>query len=538
MSPSTGGADQTLGSPTGQLPHEPQEHAAPVEHGVHVSRWLLALAGVIAGAAGIALSQAAATALRAEYGPIGAVAAAVRDLTPGPVALFMIHLVGSADKPLLLGGTAVVVLGLCGYAASWIRRYPLVPDVVFFVLAAVGLVAVLHQPRPGVGSSLALMIGFVTWIITLRLLTAPLLGEVPGEDADDLRRRDFLIRSAWVIGGVALLTVAGRVAGSGRRNVEQARRLLRLPVKRGEVPVGAHAVVPGIEPWRTPNSDFYIIHTALAPPSISPPDWQLRIHGMVDREITFTYQDLIDRTLTEAWVTLCCVSNEVGGDLVGNAYWSGVLVRDLLAQAGVHAGADAVLQTSRDGWNCGTPLAALTDPNRNAMLAVAMNGEPLPVQHGFPVRMVVPGLYGYVSATKWLVDLEVTRFDKFQAFWTERGWSERGPVKTQSRIDAPRDGANVQAGSVGIGGSAWAQHTGIEKVEYQLDGADWVEADLGRVPGADTWVQWSSTVEVDKGEHRLVVRATDRTGYTQTSVRTDVVPDGASGWDSHVFDAS
>jgi hypothetical protein len=152
--------------------------------------------------------------------------------------------------------------------------------------------------------------------------------------------------------------------------------------------------------------------------------------------------------------------------------------------------------------------------------------------------MVVPGLYGYVSATKWLVDLEVTRFDKFQAFWTERGWSERGPVKTQSRIDAPRDGANVQAGSVGIGGSAWAQHTGIEKVEYQLDGADWVEADLGRVPGADTWVQWSSTVEVDKGEHRLVVRATDRTGYTQTSVRTDVVPDGASGWDSHVFDAS
>jgi DMSO/TMAO reductase YedYZ molybdopterin-dependent catalytic subunit len=538
MSPSTGGADQTLGSPTGQLPREPQEHAAPVERGVHVSRWLLALAGVIAGAAGIALSQAAATALRAEYGPIGAVAAAVRDLTPGPVALFMIHLVGSADKPLLLGGTAVVVLGLCGYAASWIRRYPLVPDVVFFVLAAVGLVAVLHQPRPGVGSSLALMIGFVTWIITLRLLTAPLLGEVPGEEADDLRRRDFLIRSAWVIGGVALLSVAGRVAGSGRRNVEQARRLLRLPVKRGEVPVGAHAAVPGIEPWRTPNSDFYIIHTALAPPSISPPDWQLRIHGMVDREITFTYQDLIDRTLTEAWVTLCCVSNEVGGDLVGNAYWSGVLVRDLLAQAGVQAGANAVLQTSRDGWNCGTPLAALTDPNRNAMLAVAMNGEPLPVQHGFPVRMVVPGLYGYVSATKWLVDLEVTRFDKFQAFWTERGWSERGPVKTQSRIDVPRDGANVQAGSVGIGGSAWAQHTGIEKVEYQLDGADWVEADLGRVPGADTWVQWSSTVEVDKGEHRLVVRATDKSGYTQTSVRTDVVPDGASGWDSHAFDAS
>jgi hypothetical protein len=227
----------------------------------------------------------------------------------------------------------------------------------------------------------------------------------------------------------------------------------------------------------------------------------------------------------------------VGGDLIGNAWWSGVLARELLAEAGPKAGADAVLQTSHDGWNCGTPLAALTD-DRNAMLAVAMNGKPLPVEHGFPVRMVVPGLYGYVSATKWLVDLEVTRFDKVSAYWTQRGWSEKGPVKTQSRIDVPGDGANVKAGSVRIGGSAWAQHTGIEKVEYQLDGAAWAEAELGRVPHVDTWVQWSATVDVDPGAHRLVVRATDRSGYTQTSVRTDVVPDGASGWDSMAFDAS
>jgi hypothetical protein len=258
---------------------------------------------------------------------------------------------------------------------------------------------------------------------------------------------------------------------------------------------------------------------------------------MVDREITCTYQDLIDRTLTEAWVTLCCVSNEVGGDLVGNAYWSGVLVRDLLAQAGVHAGADAVLQTSRDGWNCGTPLAALTDPNRNAMLAVAMNGEPLPVQHGFPVRMVVPGLYGYVSATKWLVDLEVTTFGDFEAFWTQRGWSEKGPVKTQSRIDVPRPGDSVEAGPVSIGGSAWAQHTGVEKVEFRLDGNAWQDAELGRVPGNDTWVQWSGTVDVDKGDHTLAVRATDRTGYTQTAALADVVPNGATGWHKVDFSA-
>ena len=200
---------------------------------------------------------------------------------------------------------------------------------------------------------------------------------------------------------------------------------------------------------------------------------------MVDRELSITYQDLLDRQLTEDWVTLCCVSNVVGGDLIGNAWWSGVLVRDLLKEAGVQPGANAVRQTSRDGWDCGTPLAALTDPNRNAMLAIAMNGQPLPVQHGFPVRMVVPGLYGYVSATKWLVDLEVTTFDKFSAFWTERGWSEKGPVKTESRIDVPANGAKVKAGSLRIGGSAWAQHTGIEKVEYQLDGADWARGRAG-----------------------------------------------------------
>jgi DMSO/TMAO reductase YedYZ molybdopterin-dependent catalytic subunit len=537
MSPGTGAAAQPSGNPTGQLPREPRGSAAAAgERGQEVSRGLLALAGVVAAAAGIALSQATASALRAEAGPVEAVAASVRDLTPGPVAVFLIHLVGSADKPLLLGGTGAVVLAVCGWAASRLQRSPLLPDVVFFLLAVVGLVAVLRLPQPGVGAALALMTGLITWIVTLRLMTAPLLGEVPGEDAPDLRRRDFLKRAAWVVGGVAVLTFAGRVAGSGRRSVEQARRLLRLPVQSGTVPVGASVGVSGVEPWRTPNRDFYVIHTALAPPTVAPEDWQLRIHGMVERELTLGYQDLIDRELTEAWVTLACVSNEVGGDLVGNAWWSGVLVRDLLAEAGVEPGADAVLQTSRDDWNCGTPLAALTD-DRNAMLALAMNGEPLPLEHGFPVRMVVPGLYGYVSATKWLVDLEVTRFDRIEAFWTQRGWSEKGPIKTQSRIDVPRNGATVEAGSLRIGGSAWAQHTGIAKVEYQLDGAGWQEAELGRVPGADTWVQWAATVEVDPGEHRVVVRATDRAGYTQTPVESEVVPDGATGWHSIPFDA-
>ena len=535
MSPQVGNAAADVGDDFS--PGTPQASPAdPRGFRDPVSRWLLALAGVIAAAVGLALSEGVATALRAESSPVTAVAAAVRDFTPGPLAVFLVELVGFLDKPLLLGGTGVVVLGICGYAASWVRRFPLLPDLVFFVLAGLGLAAVLHQPRPGTGSALALMVGLVSWIVTLRLLTAPLLDDSPWE-APDLRRRAFLIRSTWAVGGTAVLTLAGRWAGSGRRHVEQARRLLRLPVTRGAVPVGASLAVDGIEPWRTPNRDFYVINTALAPPSIAPEDWQLKIHGLVDREMTLGYQDLIDRRLTEAWITLCCVSNKVGGDLIGNAWWSGVLVRELLAEAGVRPGADAALQTSRDGWTCGTPLAALTD-DRNAMLAVAMNGRPLPVEHGFPVRMVVPGLYGYVSATKWLVDIEVSRFADISAYWTERGWSEKGPVKTQSRIDVPRDGASVAAGSTRIGGSAWAQHTGIEKVEYQLDGGPWREAELGRVPGADTWVQWADTVEVDSGEHRVVVRATDRSDYTQTAVESDELPDGATGWHSVAFDAS
>ena len=236
-------------------------------------------------------------------------------------------------------------------------------------------------------------------------------------------------------------------------------------------------------------------------------------------------------------MTICCVSNPVGGDLIGNAWWSGVRIADLLREAGVHPDADAVKQTSQDGWTCGTPIEALTD-DRNAMLAVAMNGDPLPVEHGFPVRMIVPGLYGFVSATKWVVDLEVTKFSDFTAFWTERGWSSRGPVKTESRVEVPRDGGNVKTGSVRVGGHAWAQHTGIAKVEYRLDGDAWQEAELGRVPSNDTWVQWSGTVDVDAGDHRLAVRATDRSGYTQTSVRTDVVPDGATGWHSVGFSAA
>jgi DMSO/TMAO reductase YedYZ molybdopterin-dependent catalytic subunit len=317
--------------------------------------------------------------------------------------------------------------------------------------------------------------------------------------------------------------------------VEESRRLLRLTdVTEPVVPASARIGVTGVTPWQTSIADFYRIDTQFIVPAIEPQDWMLRIHGKVDREVVLTYDELIARTITEAWVTLCCVSNEVGGSLISNAWFSGVRLADLLAEAGPHADADAVLQTSNDGWTCGTPLAALTD-GRNAMLAVAMNGEALPLEHGFPVRTVVPGLYGYVSACKWVVDLEVTSFSEISAYWTERGWSEMGPVKLSSRVDVPRSGAEVPAGTVTFGGVAWAQHTGIQGVEFAVDGGKWIAGEIAPVPTDDTWVQWKGVAEVEPGDHTVRVRAIDKDGQVQTGVEHDVLPDGATGWDTSDF---
>ncbi len=356
-------------------------------------------------------------------------------------------------------------------------------------------------------------------------------------DPPALARRSFLQR-AGVVAAVSLTVGLGaQLFGRRRRLVEAARSRLRLPVSRGAVPAGAELGVDGITPWVSPNADFYRIDTAFAIPTIDVDAWRLRIHGMVEREVTVSFADLLDAEQTEAWVTLCCVSNPVGGDLIGNAWWSGVRIADLLAQAGPLPEADAVLQTSEDGWTCGTPLTALTD-ERDALLAVAMNGEPLPLEHGFPARMVVPGLYGFVSATKWVVDLEVTRFGDIEAYWTTRGWAEEAPIRTHSRIDVPGGNKRAESGSMRVGGVAWSQHVGIERVEVRLDGGAWTEVEVGRgTASQDTWVQWAGTVDVEPGVHTLAVRATDRDGYTQTGVRRDVVPDGATGWHTVEFTA-
>jgi DMSO/TMAO reductase YedYZ molybdopterin-dependent catalytic subunit len=349
--------------------------------------------------------------------------------------------------------------------------------------------------------------------------------------AGGLSRRRFLVAAGVTAGAAALAGLGGRFIGSASRGVAAARAALRLPapaVPAPALPAGVEVDVPGVEPFATPNETFYRIDTALVVPQVDADDWRLRVHGLVEREVTIDFQDLLDGELVEAWVTLACVSNEVGGDLVGNAKWLGLPIRELVARAGPLDGADMVLSTSVDGFTASTPLQVLTD-DRNALLAIGMNDEPLPVEHGYPVRMVVPGLYGFVSATKWVVDLEVTRFADAQAYWTVRGWSPRGPVKTMSRIEVPGPATELRAGRVAVGGTAWAQHRGVEAVEVRVDNGPWQLATLADEASVDTWRQWSFAWDAEPGGHTLFVRATDATGEVQTEVEAPPVPDGATG---------
>lgn len=500
------------------------------------SRAAYGVAGVTAGLVGIGVSLGVAWLTDAVTNPVVAVASAVRDGTPGHLAIRLVHLVGHADKPLLVGGTTLILLGLCWVAGVLSARAAGLGLLVVLLLGGIGMLAVVSRPHAGTMAVLSALLGVLAWLLAHRALTGAAAGVGGIRDVGDPSRRRFLAGVAGSVAVAGVVVAAGWLFGRGRAAVEAARARLRLDLHSGIEPVNADLDVSGIAPWRTSAGSFYQVAAELVSPAVDPAQWRLRVHGMVDRELTLTFDDLLARGLRGGWVTLCCVSNEVGGDLVGNAYWTGVLARTILAEAGVQAGADAVKQTSYDGWTCGTPLQALTD-DRLALLAVGMNGKPLPIDHGFPVRMVVPGLYGYVSATKWLVDLEVTRFDRFTAYWTERGWAQKGPVKTESRIDVPGDGASVRSGTVAIGGVAWAQHTGIARVEVQVDGGPWQSARLGGVPDNDTWVQWATTTEVGTGGHEVRVRATDKSGYTQTSVQQGLLPDGATGWHTIGFTA-
>jgi DMSO/TMAO reductase YedYZ molybdopterin-dependent catalytic subunit len=356
-----------------------------------------------------------------------------------------------------------------------------------------------------------------------------------GQDTGDLeeagpRRRSFLKASAATVGIAAGAGLAGRLLAE-RASVTTAQKTLRIPkpTSLAKLPPGVNLDVPGISPFVTSNSAFYRVDTAISLPQVDPSSWQLRIHGMVEREVTLTFDELIKRPLIEDYITLCCVSDPVGGPYISNALWLGTKLSSLLREAGIKAGADQLMCTSVDGFTSGTPVQTVMD-GRDALLAVAMNGTALPVAHGFPARMVVPGLYGYVSATKWVTDINVTTFAGNYAYWAQRGWSQQAPIKTECRIDVPTGTNQLKEGRTAIAGVAWAQHKGIDAVHVRVDKGPWNQATLATVPGIDTWRQWSWEWDAPGGNHTIEARATDATGYTQTSVLEAVEPNGASGY--------
>jgi DMSO/TMAO reductase YedYZ molybdopterin-dependent catalytic subunit len=346
-------------------------------------------------------------------------------------------------------------------------------------------------------------------------------------------RRSFLAASVATAGIAATAGLAGRLLAE-RSSVATARSAVKIPRPTGTgpaLPPGTDLDIPGLASFITPNNDFYRVDTAIVLPEVDPTSWQLRIHGMVNREITITFDELLRRPLIEDYVTLCCVSNPVSGPYIGNAKWLGASLASLLRQAGIKAGADQLMCTSVDGFTSGTPVQTVMD-GRDALLAVAMNGQPLPIAHGFPVRMVVPGLYGYVSATKWVTDINVTTFAGNYAYWAQRGWSQQAPIKTESRIDVPNGASQIPAGRTAVAGVAWAQHKGIEAVEVRVDQGPWNQARLAAVPDLDTWRQWVWEWDATSGNHVIEARATDKTGYTQTAVLAQPEPNGASGYPS------
>ena len=502
--------------------------------------WLWsALVGVVSAAVVLGVAEVAALLTGNAGSPLFAVGSLVIDLAPPGAKDFMIALFGTGDKAALLTLLGILIVVGSGLAGMLERRRPPFGVLVFGVAAVVAIIAVISRSGATPIDAFPTIVGGVVGVIVLRIGIRRLgvwqRAEGRADDARPLERRSFL-RLAITAGAISVLAGLGARAINGASTVvTEARKKIHLPAPKTSsppVPAGASLDVAGLSSYVTPNSGFYRIDTALVVPSVDETKWKLRVHGMVENPIEIDFAELLKKPLTEHMATLTCVSNDVGGDLIGNALWLGWPIRELLALAKPEVGADMVLSTSVDGFTAGTPLDVLQDTGTEALLAVGMNGKPLPAEHGFPVRMVVPGLYGYVSATKWVVDLEVTKFSKAQGYWTPRGWDAKGPIKLSSRIDTPRDGSSVSAdGTVAIAGVAWCQHVGVSRVEVQIDKGPWQTATLADSVSADTWRQWVYRWNPTKGRHSIQVRATDANGNTQRSTYVPPAPNGSEGWD-------
>ncbi|MFJ2400622.1 molybdopterin-dependent oxidoreductase [Streptomyces xanthochromogenes] len=529
---------------------------------------LAALSGLLAGFAALAVAELVSAAVRPESGPVIAVGGASIDRTPPAVKDWAIRHFGTNDKLVLqLGILAVLALLalVLGVLALRLRRTGAAGVLLFGVVGALAATGrpdstSLADALPSVAGAVAGagLLYFLIGRLTLRggTSTEPGANGVegsPGEEGSAAEvadgslgwdRRGFVIAAGAAAAASSGAGLLGRSLNDSRGQgavASRAKVTLPRPASPARpIPSGAILHTAGISPFVTPNADFYRVDTALVIPKVDATSWRMKIHGKgVGRPLTLTFQDLLERRLIERDITLTCVSNEVGGPYVGNARWIGVPLADLLKEAGVRppsrgGPADQLVARSVDGMTIGSPVEDIMD-GRDAMLALGMNGEPLPFVHGFPVRMVVPGLYGYVSACKWLQDLELTTFDAYDSYWVKRSWARKAPIKTESRIDTPKPFARPKPGTVMIAGAAWAQHRGIERVEVRVDDGAWTPADLAAEDTADTWRQWSLPWKATSGAHTLTVRATDRTGRVQTEQRTQTIPDGASGWHSVVI---
>jgi DMSO/TMAO reductase YedYZ molybdopterin-dependent catalytic subunit len=507
-----------------------------------------ALAGLLSGAVGVCVGFLISGLTGPVGSPVVAVAELAIDLSPPPLKNFAIKEFGTNDKLVLQIGVVVVLAvfaAIIGTLAQRNMRYGVIGIGVFCL---VGLIAAGTRPTSGPADVVPTLVGSAAAAFAMvKLVKAA--GALPAADAPDNSagegrrprrasltvsepaRRQFMTLGATATGAAAVAYFGGRLL-SERANVTAAESSLKLPpaaVPAPPLPAGADLRIPGLSSFITPNSAFYRVDTAIVLPQIPPASWQLRIHGMVRKELVLTFDDLIKRPLIEDYITLCCVSNPVAGPYIGNAKWLGASLRSLLREAGIKAGADQLFCTSFDGFTSGTPVATAMD-GRDAMLAVGMNGKPLPVAHGFPVRTVVPGLYGYVSACKWITDIEVTTYGANQSYWAQRGWFAQAPIKTESRIDVPNGRGPINTGRTAIAGVAWAQHKGVEAVEVRVDRGPWRQATLSAVPDIDTWRQWVINWDATAGSHVIEARATDKTGHTQTAVQVPPEPNGASGY--------
>ena len=495
------------------------------------------LLGLLATGAGLAVAELMVGLFDGTSSPVGPGGQGFIDWVPPSLKEWAIEAFGTNDKVVLVVGALVVLLGIgIGVGVLAMRGARSAAVALTCVTGVIGAWAVLTRPEPTLVKLLPTLVGTGVSIgVLLYLAPRPVAGATTADPQQPVAQPMGVDRRRFVGGAIGIGSVAVFAGGIGRLlqqrfEVNSERSSLSLPSVDAPVtalPADAQLPLDGLNPFVTPNADFYRIDTALVVPQLSKDSWRLKIGGMVDNPMELTFDDLLARPQVERYITLSCVSNPIGGDLVGNALWQGVLLRDILEEAGVQPEATQIVSRSIDDWTAGTPTEIVMD-GRDAMLAIAMNGEPLPARHGYPVRMVVPGLYGYVSATKWVTQIELTRWEDYDAYWIPRGWSKEGPVKTMSRVDTDRRGATPN--DVIVGGVAWAVHRGISRVEVRYDGGEWFEADLGGVPSDDTWKQWMVTLELEPGRHMIESRAYDGDGVPQTEETAPVAPNGAQGY--------